>query len=205
MSDNRIPPITEEWVAERRRQFTDPDGPFAKAGARGEAALRQFEIQVAEARLRGTLAAEPPVVLDPLAQARQNVLARDFPEVAPIPEFLIEHHSARLSAIGEMPVERQGRLAQETADEFYRNPTPDDGGHGGYRAEFGGKVPGGDIVDALIRDAEPAVRATATDQSDVPDFLRLLRCDAKLLRYYAIRGRHMSRRQEGLRKHGANS
>ena len=50
-----------------------------------------------------------PVVLDPLAQARQNVLARDFPEVAPIPEFLIEHHSARLSAIGEMPA--NGRAA----------------------------------------------------------------------------------------------
>jgi hypothetical protein len=203
MSEDK-PLITEEWVAERRRQYTDPDGPFAKGGARGEAALRQFEVMVAEARLRGTLPAEPPKVLDPLEQARQNVLARDFAELPAIPEMVTTAHSAKFDALDKMTARKQAELAQATADALERDPRPEDGNFG-YSAERGGRASGAERVEALVAAAEPAIRAEAEDQADVPEIMRLIRLDAALLRYYAIRGREIARRQEGRRKLGAKS
>ena len=194
MSDDRIPPISEAWVAERRRRYTDPDGPFAKAGARGEAALRQFEIQVAEARLRGTLAAEPPAILSPTEQAFENVLAR-YPEPQPFPEIQVEHQKATFARFGAMTGEQQGRLAAEVAKAVNDHPSELDG-FSRYDAASGTYATGPEIVDAMIAAAEPAVRAQYSDQKEASRVLRLLRLDRRLLQQYVQRGRAMAARAE---------
>jgi hypothetical protein len=195
MSDDRTPPISEEWVAERRRQYTDPDGPFVKGGARGEAALRQFEVMVAEARLTGALPAEPPPPpLDPRQQAFENVLAR-YPEPQPFPEIQVEHQKATFARFGAMTGEQQSRIAQQVAKDVNDYPSELDG-FSRYNAASGTYATGPEIVDAMIEAAEPAVRAQFSDQKEASRVLQLLRLDRRLLQQYVQRGRAMAARAE---------
>jgi hypothetical protein len=113
-------------------------------------------------------------------------------------------HSAKFDALGEMTARKQAELAQATADALERDPRPEDGNFG-YTAERGGRASGAERVDAMVRAAEPAVYAEAEDTETAAEIMRLIRLDAALLRYYAIRGRAIARRQEGRRKLGAKS
>ena len=202
MSEDR-PVITEASVAAQRKMYEDPNGIFQQSG-RGAEYLRDHDVRVAELRLRGVLPVEPPKVLDPMAQARQNVLARDFPELKPSPDIVTTAHSARFDELDAMPADRQSRLAAEVAKEFHDYPRAEDG-YSRYDPATGTYATGAEVVDRLVEDARPSVYAEAEDAETAAEIMKLIRLDAKILRYHAARGRHMTRIADGRRKLGAKS
>jgi len=70
------------------------------------------------------------------------------------------------------------------------------------RAAGGGSYPTGyEIVEALLKDAEPAVAAFAGPEKRA-ETLKRLRLDRDLLEYFAVRGRNMTAHNAAKERYG---
>ena len=75
--------------------------------------------------------------------------------------------------------------------------------HSGYRREHGRNPTGYEIVEALLKDAEPAVAAFAGPERQA-ETMKWLRLDRGLLEYFAVRGRNMSAYKAAKERYGLN-
>jgi hypothetical protein len=104
--------------------------------------------------------------------------------------MLTAHINAQFDALGKLPSREQADLAQQVANDFADRASHISINHSCYRRGANGQTgtypTGGQIVEALLRDAGPAI---ARMPAKVRDLLRL---DRQLLERYALRGRHMT-------------
>jgi hypothetical protein len=82
-------------------------------------------------------------------------------------------------------------LAQQTADDFGYRASDASFRHSTYRRETGNYLTGNQIVEALLKEAEPAVAAIAKP-GEQTKMMSLLRLDRNLLELMAVRGRNLT-------------
>jgi hypothetical protein len=104
--------------------------------------------------------------------------------------MLMAHHNAQFEALGKLSAREQADLAQQVANDFGDRASPVAIGHSRYRpgadGQSGTYPTGSQIVEALLKDAGPAIAGMPAKVRD------LLRLDRQLLELYAVRGRNMS-------------
>jgi hypothetical protein len=92
-------------------------------------------------------------------------------------------------------------MAKRVVDELDANPSMASLRYSGYQREVGRRRTGGEIVETLLKDAEPAVLAfTTPDKLEVTN--NQLRLDRGLLELFAVRGRNMTAYNAAKKKYG---
>ena len=175
---------TREIVASGGSVYGDANSPAAKAK------LEELDAKINLGQQLGEIPAEPSWD----QRVRDERLKQDFPFGAPhdIPEHVVEKFSETFETLHALPAGAQSRLADAVAADFEGQASRVSVVHSRPDPATGTKPTGSAIVERLIRDAEPAVRANADDPSEVPELLRLLKLDRKALEYFAARGRNLT-------------
>jgi hypothetical protein len=104
-------------------------------------------------------------------------------------ELLSGGLQAKLDGLSGLSTREQGELAQQTADDFRASDASLR--HSVYRRETGNYATGNQVLEALLKEAEPAVTAIAKP-GEQAKFMSLLRLDRHLLELLAVRGRNMT-------------
>ena len=102
---------------------------------------------------------------------------------------------------GRLNASEQTDLTKRVADGFASAPSRASLRYSGYRREEGRNPTGYVIVEALLKDAEPAVAAFAGAEKQAEP-LKRLRLDRDLLEYFAVRGRNMTAYNATKKKYG---
>jgi hypothetical protein len=157
--------------------------------ARAVEKLAEVDAKLGLARRLGEAPpAPPPWTVERAAKER---LAHEFPLGDPTTfrqsEMLTAGLAAKFEKLGQLTVREQAALAQQTAEDFAYHASDVSMN---YSFARGGVVPTGlSIVEALLRDAEPAVNASI-EPGKRAETMKLLRCDRRLLELYAVKGRN---------------
>jgi hypothetical protein len=186
-------------IASGNSVYGDPASPKAQAK------LQELDAKIALGRQLGEiLPAEEPWSVERAARER---LAAEFPSGDPdlktdLPEQKAERLNLQFDRLSGLSTREQANLAQQVADDFANRTSAVSVPHSRYNRERSGYPTGSAIVEALIREAEPAVNALA-EPSERQKVLKLLRLDRQLLELMAVRGQGMTayaarKRQLGL-------
>jgi hypothetical protein len=102
---------------------------------------------------------------------------------------------------GRFNAHEQADLAKRVADGFADAPSRVSLRHSAYRREHGRNPTGYEIVEALLKDAEPAVAAFAGPEKQA-ETMKWLRLNRDLLEYFAVRGRNMAAYKAAKERYG---
>ena len=94
---------------------------------------------------------------------------------------------AKIDQLSGLSTREQAGLAQQTADDFGYRASDASLRYSTYRRETGNYLSGSQIVEALSKEAEPAVAAIAKP-GEQTKMMSVLRLDRNLLELMAIRG-----------------
>jgi hypothetical protein len=94
---------------------------------------------------------------------------------------------AKFDRLSELSTCEQAGLAQQTADDFGYRASDASLRHSTYRPETSNYLTGNQIVEALLKEAEPAVAAIGKP-GEQTKIMGLLRLDRNLLELMAVRG-----------------
>jgi hypothetical protein len=98
---------------------------------------------------------------------------------------------AKFDRLSGLSTREQGELAQQTADDLGYRASDASIRHSVYRRETGNYSTGNQVLEALLKEAEPAV-AAITKPGEQTKFMSLLRLDRDLLELLAVRGRNIA-------------
>jgi hypothetical protein len=98
---------------------------------------------------------------------------------------------AKIDQLSGLSTREQAGLAQQTADDFGYRASDPSLRRSTYRPESSNYLTGNQNVEALLKEAEPAVAAIAKP-GEHTKVMSLLRLDRNLLELMAVRGRNLS-------------
>jgi hypothetical protein len=98
---------------------------------------------------------------------------------------------AKFDRLSELSTREQAGLAQQTADDFGYHASDASLRHSTYRPETSNYLTGNQIVEALLKEAEPAVAAIAKP-GEQTKMMSVLRLDRNLLELMAVRSRNLT-------------
>ena len=159
--------------------------------ARAVEKLAELEAKLGLARQLGE--APPAPKAWSIERAAKERLAREYPQGDPSKfqqsEEMAAHLASKFERLGQLSVREQADLAKETAADFAYHASDVSMG---YSFARGGVAPTGPgIVEALLKDAQPAVDASV-EPAKRAEIMQLLRCDRRLLELFAVKGRNRS-------------
>lgn len=156
--------------------------------------MAELDARIAHGRHMG----EVPPAAEPWGMERvaKERLAHEFkfgdPSATPIHEAHGAMFRGKLEALAGMPEARlaieQDALAKDVKD-FGNTATLR---HSAYRPSDQRYLGGHEIVNALVEDAEPAIRQFAQTDAEATALVKLCRTDRSTLEYFATRGRSMT-------------
>jgi hypothetical protein len=110
-----------------------------------------------------------------------------IPPAQETPELLATGLQAKFDRLSGLSTREQAGLAQQTADDFGYGASGAPFRHSTYQRETGNYSTGNQIVEALVKEAEPAVAAIAKP-GEQTKMISLLRLDRNLLELMAVPG-----------------
>lgn len=189
---------TRELVAAGKSAYGDPNSPAAQAQ------LAELDARLEHHRHMG----EAPPPTPPWTQERVAAerLAAEHPLGDPaavtIPAALAEHWDRQFDALAELDGLRFAKACDAVAQDIAGRASEVTFRHGAYNPGNGRYASPHEIVEALVKDAEPAVRAIAEDQKTATTMLKLIRADRKLLELFASRGQARQAYQASKKRYG---
>lgn len=157
--------------------------------------LAQVEAHIALRRRTGEMEPEPSY---DTAWAAEQRLKTDFPfgdPAKPMHEMTAKHINGQFEALSNLGVQRQARLAQDTAEDIVAHPSLI--ANRPYDPERGGQPSGAEVVQQLVASARPAIYYHSKgDTQAAAELLKLLPLDRQLLERFAHQGRLMTRYAE---------
>lgn len=176
-----------------REQVARGDSVFGPEGSYHQIEkLKELDAKIELGRQLGELPAAVPIE----ARVRMERLAQEFPGgdpgEKPFQQDVIAFRLDPLAALPERIFDQ--RVAEVTAD-LKNRTTEVTFPHSHYRAptaKLGDYASGREISDALIAEAEPAIRQYAQTSEAQTKLRKLLRADRGILETFALRGRQMT-------------
>jgi hypothetical protein len=180
-----------QFLAEMRERIVSGESAYGDPQcARAIERLAEIDAKLALGRQLGEIAPAP----EPwsVQRAASERLAQEFPAGASageMNEVLAQGVAAKFDHLAGLSTREQSSLAQQVADDFVDRTSGVSLRHAAYRD--GGFPNGATIVEALLQDAQPAIRALAKP-GEAGKLTELLRLDRNLLELYASRGQSMA-------------
>jgi hypothetical protein len=192
MTEEVIP--TSDFLTGLRETVASGESVYGAVGSpRQVAKLAELDAKIALGRQLGEIQPAPePWSVERAARAR---LATEFPLGDPAGQETSELLSAGLQSkfdrLSGLSTREQAGLAQQIADDFGYRASDASLRHSTYRPETSNYLTGNQIVEALWKEAEPAVAAIAKP-GEQTKMMSLLRLDRNLLELMAVRGRNLT-------------
>jgi hypothetical protein len=192
------PTYLRDLIASGRSVYGDP--------ATNPAAIEALARENARLRLSASLGEiELPAATDYDKEARETRLhAECGPPLAAWEPSMSEFLKARIEALGALSEAEFLRSAEAVASDCGNRASPVTLEHSRYRLETADYPHPAQIVDAMTRDARPAL-AELVEPANLSNCLRALRADRALLELFAARGRRMATYSERRRALGLPS
>ena len=173
----------QELILDGRSVYGDP------TGRRAQEKLAEIGAKLAFRRSLGDAPPEPEPWTP--ARAAREQLAREFPDPAATSWHPAQQEfvAKQVGALGSLETRQQADLHQALVDDLGNRMTP---ATARYSLAKNGVYPrGSEILEALLKDAEPAIlaRMPAEHRQNMRDVLKL---DRGLLERFAVDGRNIS-------------